>query len=221
MRRAVLALTSLLFVLGTIGSNIGPALVDEHPLAVISLSSRNRNLFASVPFIDWPAYAVVGFLRVLIAAVALFYVGRWYGDRTVSWVEANVGEPPLLYRWMERAVDRAGWLALFLMPGSNVVCLLVGHRKMNQRTFFLAVIPGIAAKLVTLWIGGQIFEDQVRTFLNWIERYQWWIVVGLFAVSALQMKRRNPVPPEALESDVNVHDAQHPHRVEDVVELEE
>ena len=192
--------------------------MDEHPLAVISLSARNRNLFASVPFIGWPSYAVIGFLRVLVAAVALFYVGRWYGDRTVAWVEDNVGEPPMLYRWMERAVDRAGWVALFLMPGSNVVCLLVGHRKMEQRTFFLAVIPGIAVKLTTLWIGGNIFEDQVRSFLNWIEKYQWWIVVGLFAVSALQMKRRNPVPPESLEGDVNVHDAAHPHQVEDVTD---
>ena len=211
MRRAVLALTSLLFVTGTIGSNIGPALVDEHPLAVLALSSRNRNLFGSVPFIDWPVYAAVGFLRVLVAAIALFYVGRWYGDRTVAWVENNVGEPPRLYTWLERAVDRAGWLAVFLMPGSNVVCLLVGHRKMSPRTFFACVIPGIALKLTVLWTCGRIFEDQVRSFLDWIEKYQWWVVVGLFAISALQTKRRNPIPPESLDTDMNVHDEEHPH----------
>ena len=153
MRRAVLALTSVLFISGTLGSNIGPAFVDDHPLAVLILSSRNRNLFGSVPYIDLPVYAVVGFLRILLAATALYFVGRWYGDRTVTWVENNVGEPPVIYKWMERAVDRAGWLAVYLMPGSNVVCLLVGHRKMSPRTFFAFVIPGIITKLTILWIG--------------------------------------------------------------------
>ena len=211
MRRVVLALTSVLFISGTLGSNIGPALVDDHPLAVLILSSRNRNLFGSVPYIDLPVYAVVGFLRILLAATALYFVGRWYGDRTVTWVENNVGEPPVIYKWMERAVDRAGWLAVYLMPGSNVVCLLVGHRKMSPRTFFACVIPGIITKLTILWIGGRIFEDQVRSFLNWIEDYQWWVVAGLFALSALQMRKRNPIPPETLETDVNIHDAGHPH----------
>ncbi len=211
MRRVVLALTSVLFISGTLGSNIGPALVDDHPLAVLILSSRNRNLFGSVPYIDLPVYAVVGFLRILLAATALYFVGRWYGDRTVTWVENNVGEPPVIYKWMERAVDRAGWLAVYLMPGSNVVCLLVGHRKMSPRTFFACVIPGIITKLTILWIGGRIFEDQVRSFLNWIEDYQWWVVAGLFALSALQVRKRNPIPPETLETDVNIHDAGHPH----------
>jgi hypothetical protein len=51
----------------------------------------------------------------------------------------------------------------------------------------------------------------VRSFLNWIEDYQWWVVAGLFALSALQMRKRNPIPPETLETDVNIHDAEHPH----------
>ena len=205
MRRSVLALTSFLFVIGTIGSNLGPALVDDHPLTVLLLSSRNRNLFASVPFIDLYVYAITGFCRLLLAATVLFFVGRWYGDRTMAWVEDNVGELPKMYYWTERAVVKAGWLALFLMPGSNIVCLLVGHRKMDQRTFFTFVTAGIVAKLTVLWIGGRIFEDQVRSFLNHIDKYQWWIVLVLFIVSMLQTRRRNPIPPEDIEEDLNVH----------------
>jgi len=40
MRKAVLGITSLLFIAGTLGSNIGPALVDEHPIPVLVMSSR-------------------------------------------------------------------------------------------------------------------------------------------------------------------------------------
>lgn len=190
MRRAVLSLTTVLFVIGTIGSNIGPALVDENPTLVLALSSRNRNLFGSVPYIDPFAYWTIGFVRVLIAGVALYLVGRWYGTRALAWVEGNMGELPAIYRWMERAVDRFGWLALVAMPGSNVVCLLLGHRRMAPARFVVLIAIGIVIKLAVLWAGGQIFEDQIRQFLDWIERYQWWVVAGLFALSFLQSARR-------------------------------
>ena len=190
MRRAVLSFTTVLFVIGTIGSNIGPALVDDNPVLVLTLSSRNRNLFGSVPFIDPLAYWIIGVIRVLLAAVALYLVGSWYGTRALAWVEGNMGELPLIYRWMERAVDRLGWLAVVAMPGSNVVCLLVGHRRMAPARFGVLVSIGIVIKLAVLWAGGKIFEDQIRQFLDWIERYQWWVVGALFALSFLQSARR-------------------------------
>ena len=196
MRKFVLGFTTLLFVVGTIGSNIGPALVDENPMLVISLSSRNRNLFGSVPYIDPLAYSLIGFSRVLIAGVALYLVGRWYGGRALSWVEGNVGELPAIYKWTERAVDRYGWLALVAMPGSNIVCLLVGHRRMRPTPFLLLISLGIVIKLVALWVGGKIFEDQIRSFLGAIERYQWWIVIALFGISFLQSARRGRPRPE-------------------------
>jgi len=195
VRKTVLAFTSLLFIFGTIGTNIGPALVDEHPLLVLTMSSRNRNLFGSVPFTSPVPYFIIGFLRILAAAVALYFVGRWYGDRTVRWVENNVGEMPALYRWIEKAVNKAGWLMLFFMPGSNVVCVLVGHRQMRIRQFFAVIIPAICFRLIVMRIGGDIFEDQVRWFLKSIERYQWFIVIGLFAISAFQLNKRRPLAP--------------------------
>jgi uncharacterized membrane protein YdjX (TVP38/TMEM64 family) len=190
MRRLVLWVTSVLFVVGTIGSNIGPALVDERPRLVLLLSSRNRNLFGSVPFIDPVAYSFIGFFRVLAAGVALYLVGRWYGQRAIGWVSDNVGELPAIYRWTERAVDRAGWLALLAMPGSNVVCLLIGHRGMPLRRFLPLISAGIVVKLAVLWAGGRAFEDQIRSFLSAIERYQWWVVIALFGLSLLQTTRR-------------------------------
>ena len=191
MRKAVLTLTTMLFVIGTIGTNIGPALVDERPKLVLLLSSRNRNLFASVPYIDLLSYSVIGFCRVLLAGVALFFVGRWYGEKATSWVSGNVGEMPAIYRWTERAVDKAGALMVVLMPGSNVVCLLVGHRKMKTQKFVPLLMLGIAIKLAVLWRGGKLFEQQIKDFLNYIEKYQWWVVGLLFVVSSLQSARKS------------------------------
>lgn len=204
-RRAILIASGMLFVLGTVGSNIGPAWVDERPAVVLAMSSRNRNLFGSVPFIDVLPYTVIGFVRLLAAGVCLFFLGRWYGQRAIGWTENQIGELPAIYRWFQTGVDRAGWLLVILMPGSNLVCLMAGHRRMAPARFVPLLAFGIALKLVVLWAGGQAFEDQIRSFLQWIEDYQWWVVGGLFAVSFLQSSRqaRRTLP------DV-VHEIEHP-----------
>ena len=192
-RRSVLAITSALFVLGTIGSNIGPALVDERPELVLLMSSRNRNLFGSVPYIDLLPYVLIGFLRVLAAAVALYFCGRYFGEKAVRWLEGQAGEPPRIYTWLERAVDKMGVWAVIIFPGSNVVCLLVGHRGMKPRMFLIFVSIGIAIKLWVLRVLGRIFESEIRSFLDFIDKYQWWLVIGLFALSLLQGQfRRRP-----------------------------
>ena len=196
VRKAVLTFTSLLFVMGTIGSNIGPALVDERPQLVLLLASRNRNLFGSVPYIDLMPYLLIGFTRVFVAGIALYLVGRWYGARALGWVEGNMGELPAIYRWVERAVDKAGNAALVLMPGSNIVCLLLGHRRMPPKRFVPLLMLGIAIKLAVLWQGGKIFESQIRAFLGYIEQYQWRVVAGLFIISMLQSVRRGRPKPQ-------------------------
>jgi membrane protein DedA with SNARE-associated domain len=190
MRKAVLALTTLLFVSGTIGTNIGPALIDEHPRLILMLSARNRNLFGAVPYIDLMSYLLIGFTRVLIAGVALFLVGRWYGTKTLGWVEGNMGELPTIYKWTVRLVDKAGSVMVVLMPGSNIVCLLVGHRRMAPHRFIPLLMLGITIKLAVLWRGGKLFENQIKDFLSYIERYQWWVVGALFIASALQSARK-------------------------------
>jgi len=190
MRKAVLTFTTMLFVIGTIGSNIGPALVDNHPSLVLALSSRNRNLFGSVPYIDVIPYAAIGFVRILIAGIALFFVGRWYGEKALGWVEGNLGELPAIYRWTEKAVDKAGSIALVLMPGSNVVCLLLGHKRMSTKRFIPLLSIGIVIKLVVLRLGGDQFEDQIRSFLSGIEQYQWYFVALLFGISFFQSMRK-------------------------------
>ena len=176
MRKLLVAFTSCLFVIGTIGTNIGPALVDDRPLLVLFLSSRSRNLFGSVPFIDPLPFFIVGFFRLLVAAIALFYVGRLFGERAL--------------RWTERATLRIGWLAAFLMPGSNIVCPLLGHPKLDPRKFIPAVASGIVFRLIVMWFGGKLFEDQIRSAFDWLNAYQWWLVGGLFAITFFQASRR-------------------------------
>ncbi len=196
----MLAAALLLYIAGTLGSNLAPALIDDHPLIILALSSRNRNLLGSVPFIDPVPYSVVGFLRILAAGVVLFLVGRWYGSTALGWVEAQVGQLPGTIRWSQRAVGRAGWALVVLMPGSNIVCVLAGQQRQRPRSFVVLLCVGIALKLAVLWAGGKLFEDQIRDLLEVIDRYQWWIVGGLFALTMLQgLGRARRALPEVVE----------------------
>jgi membrane protein DedA with SNARE-associated domain len=203
LRRSMLTIAVGLYVTGTIGSNIAFAWMQDRPAAVLALSSRNRNLLGSVPFIDPVAYAVIGFSRVMLVAVVLYLVGRWFGPRALGWVENQLGELPAIYRWAQSAIDRAGWLIVVLMPGSNLVCLLAGHRRMDVRRFAAAAAAGTVLKLVVLWIGGRIFEHQIRAFFDFIDGYQWWLVAAAFAVTfaqaGLRARKRPRLPAELAE----------------------
>ena len=189
-RRAVLIASGMLFAAGTFGSNIGPAWVDEHPAAVLALASRNRNLFAAVPFIDPLPYALIGFTRIFVAGMVLFFLGRWYGERAIGWTEKQVGEMPAIYRWFARAIDRAGWLMIIIFAGSNLVWLMAGNSRMNPFRFAGLLAVGVSLKLGLLWAGGKVFEDQIRSFLNWMEDYQWYVVGALFVLSFAQSARK-------------------------------
>lgn len=190
-RQLILVASATLFALGTFGSNVGPAWVDERPAVVLALSSRNRNLFASVPFIDPLPFVLIGFTRVFVAGMVLFFLGRWYGDRALGWTEKQVGELPAIYRWFAKAMDRAGWLVIIFFCGSNLVWMMAGHRRIAPIKYASLLATGIAIRLAVMWAGGKAFEDQIRSFLEWMEDYQWYVVGGLFALSFLQSARKN------------------------------
>ena len=173
----------MLYVTGTIGSNVAFAWLPTRPELVLALSSRNRNLLGSVPFVNPVAYALIGFSRVALVAVVLYLVGRWFGMRTLGWVETQLGELPAVYRWAYVGMDRAGWLIVLLMPGSNMVCLLAGHRRMDVRRFGLLIAAGTILKLVVLWIGGKVFASQIKAFFDFIDGYQWYLVIAAFAIT--------------------------------------
>jgi membrane protein DedA with SNARE-associated domain len=186
LRRAMLGVAAMLYITGTLGSNLAFAWMEDRPELVLALSSRNRNLLASVPFVNPVAYALIGFSRVVLVAMVLYFVGRWFGPRALGWVEGQLGELPAIYRWAQSGMDRAGWLVVMLMPGSNLVCLLAGHRRMHVRRFATFIAVGTVLKLVVLWIGGRIFDSQIRAFFDFIDGYQWWLVLAAFGFTFIQ-----------------------------------
>jgi hypothetical protein len=200
-RRLVLLLSSFaaLVACTQVGSIIAPSMVKHSPALVLALSSRIRHLLFAVPAnVNPVAYAVIGFLRISAAAWLCYAIGYWYGDRGFRWLERQAGgEPPATLRWLQRMASSAGGPLVLFMPGSNIVCALVGQRRMPARRFAFFVSMGIAFRLVWVWVAARAFDTQLKHALDWVEKYQWYLVSAFFVVSIVQSARRAsaPTPP--------------------------
>jgi membrane protein DedA with SNARE-associated domain len=186
-----------------VGGIIFPTLLKDgrSPELLIALTARMRFLLLAVPAgVNPIAYAIIGFLRLSAAAWVCYGLGYYYGDRGVAWLERQVqGDTPATFRWLQRAADKIGPIVTFLMPGSNIVCVLVGQRKMPKERFAIFISAGIVFRLIWLWIAAKIFEDELKKILKFIDKYQWWLVAAFFIITIVQgayKASKNPPPPK-------------------------
>jgi hypothetical protein len=192
------------------------ALVNRHPALLLVLSSRNRHLLLVVPAgISAVLYVVIPTLRIGLPAVAYYLLGAWYGERGLAWLEREAGGRPSTIRWAEKLFDRVGAPLLLLAPASNIVQLLAGHRGMRPRVFGALLATGIALKLGFFWFLGETFERPLKTLLDWIQRYQWWIVAAFLVWSVIDSGRQvrrtlAQQPPEEYDVEEELPEPGHP-----------
>lgn len=182
----------VLYAAANVASVLAPRLVKQSPELLLAGSARIRHLLFAVPADISPgAYAVIGFLRLFVAGAVCYLLGNWYGGRGFAWLDRQLGDQrPATLRWLERATDRVGWLFVLLMPGSNIVCAMVGHRKMAAKPFFSMLTVGIVLRLWWVWLAANHWESELKDALRWVGKYQWWLVGGFLAVTVAQSYRR-------------------------------
>ena len=178
----------VLVVANNIGSILAPRMVNRNPELLIALSARIRHLLFVVPAgINEFAYWSLGFTRMFVAALLCYAFGYWYGERGMGWLERQLeGQEPATFRWIRRGVDRAGWALLLAFPGSNIVCALVGLRRMPPRRFAALLTLAIVIRLVWVRIAAEVFDEQLQTILHWIDRYQWYLMGAFLALTIVQ-----------------------------------
>jgi membrane protein DedA with SNARE-associated domain len=190
----------VLIVCTNVGSITAPSLVRRSPELLLALSSRIRHLLFSVPAgINPVAYAVIGYARLVLAGLICFELGRLVGHRLFTWFDAQLdGERPATLRWIERGVERADWLLVMLFPGSNVICFLIGRRGMDPRRFIALITAGISFRLTWVWLAARQFDSELKSALDFIDRYQFWFIGAFFVLTIVPSMRKSIAAEKAL-----------------------
>ena len=176
MLTVLVALIIVFWAIGIASTAASSWLLAEHPLLLVALEARNRNLLLATPLVDdaVPFVALAAFRRV--ASDPLYFaLGHLYGDRAVAWVERRVGSG---VRLLERVFRRASWPLVFLFPGI-LVCVLAGATGMRARTFLALNVTGTVLTVIALRLFAHQLEPVLDPVIEFNERNQGRITVVL------------------------------------------
>jgi membrane protein DedA with SNARE-associated domain len=179
VRLVVGALVGLV-VASYVGDLLTTTWADRHPLALISLNSRNRILVLTTNRLDALSYYGVASLRLLASDPLFFLLGTWYGDAAIRWVERRWASQGEVLRWVERAFGRASYPLVFLAP-NNAICLLAGASGMPVAVFLALNLSGTVARLYAIRVLGATFESPIEDLLGFFGRHR----IPLLAASAV------------------------------------
>lgn len=196
-RRALLLLIVpiLVGITGVVGNAFMPALINDHPLLLLALNARPRNLILAihVPFVPW---FLLGLFRAFVTDPFVYVLGRDYGSLAVDFMERRVAFMARGYRWLERVYQKGSVPLVLLVPGPGV-CLLAGASGMPPKRFYTLNLVGTATSLVMYRFFGDYFSTYVEIVLGFIGEHRALLttisvvlVVGGLGVRAYRMRRK-------------------------------
>lgn len=160
-----------LVIASNVGDALAPTLVNEHPVWLMALNARNRNLVLVVNNVDTVVYFVVGTVRLLVSDPLFYLIGWFYGDAAVRWAERRAPSIGEVLRWIEKAFSRAAWPLVFLAP-NNYICLFAGSAGMRPLVFLVLNVSGTLVRLWLIKLTGEAFEAPLTDVLGFIRDYQ-------------------------------------------------
>jgi len=161
----------ILVIAGWVGDASAAYLVDHHPVWLIALNARNRNLLLVTNYVDAFPYYTVGTLRLLLSDPLFYLLGVLYGDAAVRWMEAKAPTYGKLMRSAERFFAIAAYPLVFLAP-NNYICLFAGAAGMAVPVFFVLNVSGTIVRLYVLRVTGDIFQKPIESVLDFIRDYR-------------------------------------------------
>src|SRR4051812_48259311 len=178
-----------------------PSLISHHPIALLSLSSKNRFLLLVAPQVGAAAFFAVGFFRLIITDPITYILGRQYGDNALSWVERKTStaeQGQSFIRKSERLFARYGPLVIVIAP-SALWCVLAGAARMKVWVFVTCNVAGTIGRLALFWIAADAFREPLEHLLNRLESAQvplLVVTISLGVIHTIRSRRRRPLLPE-------------------------
>ena len=189
VRRLVLGLILVRFVMANVGDAIFPALtpnpekgVKGNPLLLMMLNTRKRYLLAAKDIAFLP-YFVVAMFGQLLTDPLFYLVGRWYGDAGIRWAERKFGDSVTQFENLFKSAAKP----MVAIAPNNIICLMAGASGMAPRVFLPLNIGGtVVAVLVARWVGDAFSEPLDKVF-EFIGRYRWQLMAVSVAVIGFQL----------------------------------
>lgn len=187
-RRLTLLLVPIacLVVATNIGNAFFPTLSTNHPLLLLALDARNRNVILVANQLDAIPYYLVGGLRLLAADPLFYLLGYWFGETALQWVEARSGGGGRFLRSMERFFAKAAYPLVFLAP-NNYFCLFAGASRMPPPAFFVLNVSGTVVRLVAIRAVGDVFDEPIDVVLGFLQRHRWPLTALTITIVAVQV----------------------------------
>src|SRR4029079_5137762 len=114
--------------------------------------------------------------RATAVLTVYFLLGRWYGDRSLRWLEARAGNALRPVLWIERNFPRARIPVTFVFPG-NVSALLAGADGMPVVVYFVVALLSVALRLWAVRALAEVLRGPLLDVVNWIGENQLWLTV--------------------------------------------
>ncbi len=194
-----------LIVLSNVGDALAPDLVNSHPLQLIAMNARNRNLILVTNQLDAASYYIVGSLRLLIGDPIFFLVGYWYGDTALTWMEERTKTFGGLLRQWESWFGKAAYPLVVIAP-NQYICMFAGAAGMSVAGFAVANVVGTFGRLYLIRRLGEAFERPIDDVLGFIRDYRaplLVVTISFFTIVMLRELRRGKEELETLEEAID------------------
>lgn len=171
-RNATIGFLVLLVVLSNLGNVLFASFVKEHPGWLIAMNASNRNLALASNNLDAAAFYLIGFARLFAPDLFFFWIGRWYGDAAIRWMERKAPTYGELLRQLEHWFDKARFVVVAIAP-NNPVCLFAGAAGMSYGAFLTANVVGTIGRLILIRAFSSVFKDLLGSITSFIADYRW------------------------------------------------
>jgi len=153
--------------LGVVGTALTPPLAARHPLLLIAMEARDRNLLLA-RHVGVAVFLVVGSARRLISDPFFYLLGRHHGAAGIRWFRRHGGGRVVAA--MVRAFRRAAYPMLVVFPGA-VVCTLAGDAGVPPGAFAAIVVVRTIAVVLMIRLVGNVFAGPVDATIRFFDQH--------------------------------------------------
>lgn len=174
------------------GTALAPALLADHPLALVALNPVLRHLLLATGSVDALPFFAVALCRLFAPDTFYFLIGRGWGRDAVDWIERRSGGAGKAVRLLERTFARAGLALVFVAP-AGLVCVLAGAARMRLWLFVAVDLLGTFTALVLVRLFGAALADPIEIVKDFVQANVLVLTLGSIAavaVSSVVRRRR-------------------------------